>query len=184
MDCLAGRIGLRGDGSADPPITDPPTPPLIKLYINDLPGVTLANIDALATDEDEEGFAEVWRKLKQSADKKFDVYLRAQLNKCCQLTGAVCECIVCHEDNIGLFDVALWYLYGCELMIFRTSSDAINRFTTIDLDKAEKLKEEFFLEFQGSLSDAVKGVTLDVGDCITEDCVQSNDGSQWVYNLP
>lgn len=181
MDCLSGRIGLRGDGSI---VTDPPTPPIVQLYINDLPGITLANIEALATDEDEEGFAEVWRKVKQSADRKFDLFLRAELNKCCQLTGAACECVVCHEDNIALFDVALWYLYGCELMIFRTSTDAMNRYTTIDLDKAEKLKQDFFLEFQASLTDAVKAVNIADSDCLTDDCVGSSDSSQWVYNLP
>jgi hypothetical protein len=174
MECLNGRIGIRGVTGQTP---DP------ALYINDLPGITLENITALASTDDA-WLLDVWRRVKLSASKKFSLMLRAELTKCCKLSSTVISCLVCNSiENEGLFDVALWYLHGVELMIERTSSDTMNRWTTIDLDKAERLKGDFYAEFQTALQDAVKSIDVNDSLCI-EECLDSNELIKFEYNLP
>jgi hypothetical protein len=67
-------------------------------------------------------------------------------------------------------------------MIERTSSTRLNRFTTIDAEDAEKLKAEFYTEFQAALADAVASVNLNDSDCIT--CVDSNESIRWTEQTP
>jgi len=172
MECLENRIGIRGCGVDESGA---------QLFINDLPGVSLQNIDALV-DEEDETFLVLWNKVSMRAMKKFDVLVKAQLNKCYKITdNTVVTCLICEKKE--LFDVALWYLFGTELMIERTSSDTISRYTTIDLDKAEQLKAEFYSEFQSSLQDAVDGINPEDSDCVT-DCVECNDTVKFVMQVP
>lgn len=208
MECLKNRIGISGCGApatspdpdfivtegADfivtegssgfpPPATPPPagSGALPILTINSLPGVSLQKIDSLADDE-QETFLGVWNDIVLRAMMKFEILVKAKLNQCYKLTDkTVVACLVCEKKE--LFDVALWYLHGTELMIEITSTDTINRYTTIDLEKAERLKEEFYLEFQGALNDAVQAITPADSDCITG-CVECNDTVKWVYQTP
>jgi hypothetical protein len=190
MNCLANRIGLLGCGApsseavtanpnATPPVLAQPALPI--LTINQLPGISLGNIEALADDE-QETYLGVWADVSLRAMKKFELLVKAQFNRCYRLTDkTVIECIVC--ENKDLFDVALWYLHGAELMIERTSTDTLSRFTTIDIEKAEALKADFYIEFERSLKDAVESISPSDSDCV-EECLECNQDIKFVYQLP
>lgn len=185
MDCLANRIGILG---CDAPATAasgagvvPVVEALPVLYINQLPGINLKNINALADDE-QKTFLGVWNDVVLRSMKKFEILVKAKLNQCYKITDKnIVACLVCERKD--LFDVALWYLHGTELMIERTSTDTLSRYTTIDLDKAEKLKSDFFIEFQAALEDAVQSMNPADSDCITN-CLQCNGVVKWVTQLP
>lgn len=173
MDCLANRIGIKGCGVSYE------TAP--QLYIHSLPGVTLEMIDALANDE-QETFIGLWNDVVLRTMKRFELAVKAALNKCYKLTDKiVVECLVCEKKD--LFDVALWYLHGVELMIERTSTDEMSSYTTIDLEKAERLKQDFFSEFESSLNDAVNSINPKDSDCL-KTCLECNDAVKWVMQTP
>lgn len=186
MDCLQNRIGILG---CDAPATEgtpaegysPAVAALPILLVNDLPGVSFENFSSLVSG-DQETFLELWTKIVLRTMKKFEVLVKRELNKCHRITdNTVISCLVCEKKE--LFDVALWYLHGVEVMIERTSTDAMNRYTSIDLDKAERLKEEFYAEFQSALSDAVLSMNPEDSDCI-DGCVDCNDAIRFVQQTP
>ncbi len=151
------------------------------LLINQLPGISIQKINAMVDDE-QETFLGLWADVVLRTMKKFEILVKAKLNQCYKLTDrVVVECLICEKKD--LFDVPLWYLHGTELMIELTSTDEMSRYTTIDLEKAERLKEEFFSEFQSSLNDAVQSITPQDSDCI-KGCVPCNDAVKWVTQLP
>lgn len=157
---------------------DPVTP---QLYINSLPGMSLQKIDALANEE-QETFVGVWNDVVLRTMKKFLILVKAQINKCYKITdNTVIECLIC--EKVELFDVALWYLHGTEVMIEITSSDVMSRYTTIDRDKAESLKQDYFIEFEAALKDAVMSIDPESSDCV-ESCVQCNTPIRFVEQLP
>jgi hypothetical protein len=173
MLCLANRIGIKGCGVSYE------TAP--QLYINSLPGVTLEMIDVLANDE-QETFIGLWNDVVLRTMKKFEILVKAKLNQCYKLTDkTVVECLICEKKE--LFDVALWYLHGAELMIERTSSDEMSRYTTIDLEKAENLKIEFYREFEQALDDAISSMQPNDSDCL-KGCLECNDSVKWVMQTP
>jgi hypothetical protein len=191
MDCLVNRIGIRGcDAPASEAVaaSAPGVIPIVLavealpiLFINDLPGVSLAKIDSL-TDDEMETYLDVWGTVVLRAIKKFEILVKAKLNQCYKLTDkTVVACLVCEKKD--LFDVALWYLHGTELMIEITSTDEMNQYTTIGMEKAEKLKEEFYAEFQSALTDAVQSITPADSDCVPS-CLECNDNVKWVMQAP
>lgn len=191
MDCLTNRIGISGCGAPmsdaieasgegiEPVVEAAPALPI--LLVDDLPGISLENISAMVSNE-QETFLGLWRQIVLRSMKKFEMSVKVKINECFKITDkAVIECLVC--ENKELFDVALWYLHACELMIERTSTDVLSRFTTIDLDKAEILKAEFYAEFKASLDDAVHSMNIKDSDCIEGDLEQNQD-IQWVIQTP
>jgi hypothetical protein len=172
MECLANRIGITGGTTSEG---------LPILFVDHLPGISIENISALV-DSEQADFLTLWNQVVVRTMKKFEILVKAKLNQCYKLTDkTIVECLICEKKE--LFDVALWYLHGCELMIERTSSDALNVYTTIDLDKAEKLKADFFDEFQAALNDAVQAINPSDSDCV-ESCVECNDAIKFVTQLP
>jgi hypothetical protein len=188
MECLKNYIGIKGCGAPAPPEVPDPLPEgesatdyFSGLYINQLPGVNLEVMQSIADDE-QETYLGVWADVEARALLKFALAVKAELNKCHKICDrSVVECLVC--SNKDLFAVALWYLLGVELMIERTSSTRLNRFTTIDLDQAEKLKEEFYAEFEAALKDAAKSINLVDTECI-EGCIESNESIRFVEQTP
>lgn len=177
MECLENIIGILGCGA--------PADEDNQLFINRLPGVSTSNIEALADGNEQQTFLDVWADIKIRAMKKFEITVKSRINKCYHITDKdIINCLVC--ANKDLFAVALWYLYGTELMIERTSSDALNRWTTIDLDKAADLKAEFYTEFTAALDDAVSSFNPKDTNCFddTDGCVDCNDDVKWVTQIP
>lgn len=173
MTCLQNRIGIRGRGAA--------TTPTPALYINDLNGVSLENIDALVEDE-EQTLLKLWDTITKRVMLKFALRVKAKLNECHRITDStVVECLVCEKPE--LFDAALWYLHGVEIMIERTSTDEMSRFTTVDYNKAERLKAEYYSEFDDFLSDAIKSINPADSVCVTG-CLKCTDPIQWKDSIP
>lgn len=188
MDCLKGYIGISGCGAPASPAVPNPLPAgktaedyFSGLYINQLPGVNLEVIESIADDE-QETYLGVWADVETRSLKKFALAVKAEMNKCYRITdSSVVACIVCEQKD--LFAVALWYFLGVELMIERTSSTRLNRFTTIDVDAADKLKADFYAEFQAALTDAVGSIDPCASDCL--DCPPpSNDNVRWREQTP
>lgn len=177
MECLNGYIGIKGCGAPAVPEEDA----FSGLYVNSLPGISTSIIDDIADDE-QETFIGVWNDVKLRAMQKFYLAVKAELNKCYRITDKeVVECLICADKDS--FAVALWYLHGVELMIERTSSTRLNWLTTIDLDKAEKLKAEYYAEFEAALKDAVQSLNPADSDCI-DDCLECNDDVRWKMQTP
>lgn len=89
--------------------------------------------------------------------------------------------LVCANKDV--FATSFWYLLGIETMNEQINSDRLNRYTTIDLKRAEKLKTMWELHYmggqrtddngnttyiKGALTQAVETIDLDCSDCCVE----------------
>lgn len=177
MECLRNYIGIVGCGAPMPPVIEEGEEPedlFSGLYINQLPGISLRSIEKLA-DEEQENYLGVWNDVQTRAILKFGIAFRGRMYTSYKVSKVdAITCLVC--NNKSNFSVALWYLMGVELMIERTSTDRLNRYTTIDLDKAEKLKADFYTEYQACFNDAVNSLDVMGSDCITG-CIECSSGT-------
>jgi hypothetical protein len=97
--------------------------------------------------------------------------------------GTRCEWdrLVCANKDV--FATAFWYLLGIETMNEQINTDRLNRYTTLDLKRAEKLKLMWELQYMGgqrddgngnitfitgALGQAVDTINLDCSDCCLE----------------
>lgn len=71
MNCLRDYIGLRGC---------PPNNPESELYVNSLPGISLASVDALANSE-QATYAQVWADVQTRAERRFANAVNSELRK-------------------------------------------------------------------------------------------------------
>lgn len=184
MECLNNCIGYRNRAQQTPVVPDPAPDDFYfsGLFINDLPGISFDMVQGISEDERDQDDIVVWADIRKRGLLKFGLAVKAELNKCHRITDtAVVTCLVCADKD--RFAVALWYFLGVELMIERTSSDRLNRYTTIDLEKAERLKSEYYAEFQASLSDAVSSLNVRDSDCI-EGCLECGGDFRWVEQTP
>lgn len=173
FSCLKNRIGVIG--------CDAGAAPASQLYVNSLPGISLEKFISL-TDDEQTTFLEVWANVSLRACMKFESLVRAEIGKCWRIVDkSIIECLVC--SNIDLFDSALLYVHGCETMIEITGTDNMNRFTTIDLPRAEDLKAEFYSEFVTFVSDAVKSIDPAKTDCFEGECIECA-GTQFIMQAP
>lgn len=69
-------------------------------------------------------------------------------------------------DNRQAFSTALWFLYGHEYWNERIYTDRLNRYGTIDKEKAEKARNETWTIFNNELQTALDGVHLDMDCCL------------------
>ena len=76
------------------------------------------------------------------------------------------DVLVCnYKQNLA---VAWWYLLGSELMKERIYTDRVNRYTTVDLDKARELNARFYADYMNELLTFVDSIDLQRDWCI--DC--------------
>lgn len=78
------------------------------------------------------------------------------------------DALICNNKEV--FINPLWYLLGSELLTERIYTTRVNRYTTIDAAKAEKLRGEFETLFEEELETAVSGINLNLCDC----CIECN----------
>jgi hypothetical protein len=160
MDCLKGYIGL----SAQVATVES------DLYVVTLPGISLYNLEKIADKTEQSVNSQpsaqiVFNECEQRAIHTFTSAFTAALNECYHLSDmAVIRCIIC--ENREKLAVALWYFIGHEIMVERTATDRLNRFTTIDLKKAKELRDLFLDRAEYELAAAVKGINPHDSDCV------------------
>ncbi len=166
MDCLIKFIGFDGSVEAES-----------GLYLSTLPGVTLDLLqgitDNLETDE------KTWNDVVKRSILKFRTFFINELNRCWNLSDVKkAECLICQHRE--LLSVALWYLTGAEMMAQTIGSERTNRFTTIDLEKVQNLRDEYMDYFFNELHTAVAGIDLTI--CV--DSPEVGGDIQFVPALP
>jgi hypothetical protein len=160
MDCLKGYIGL----SAQVATAES------NLYVVTLPGISLHNMEKIAdkTEQATNSYTSaqiVFDECEQRAIQTFVSAFTAAFNECYKLSDIdIVKCIIC--ENKQKIAVALWYYIGHEIMVERTSTDRLNRFTTIDLKKAKELRDLLIDRAEYELSAAVKGIDPYAGECL------------------
>jgi hypothetical protein len=88
------------------------------------------------------------------------------------------EPLICAQK--ALFATALWYQHGAELMTERIYSDRLNKYTTIDLKRAQDLQQYFQQTANTELAAVLDGINMVSWDC----CIDCNDQVQMVHALP
>lgn len=154
MECIMDYIGLsycEADAGAYAP----------AVYLNSLPGITIESIDKIA-EADQVTYKGVWNDVQTSAIRQFKIDVISEIKKCYQLNR---ECdyeeLVC--DNLEILVYAWMYLCAIWLMQYRLTSSRLNRFTTVDKDKATELLSFYQDKYSVALSQSV--LLMDVSGC-------------------
>jgi hypothetical protein len=146
------------------------------LYLNSLPGISIESIDKIA-DSEQVTYLGVWADVQSSAVAQFRIDIMAELNKCFKLErGCDYDTQIC--ANAERLVHAWKYCLGVWLMIFKINSPRLNRFTTIDVKKAEELKDFYQVEYEKALTQAV--LLMDTSEC----CMQCGGNPETVTWLP
>lgn len=79
--------------------------------------------------------------------------------------------IVCNWDalmcqNKTLFSRAYWYLLGIEMLTETLYSSKLNQYTTVNLQRAKELREEYQVEYMKALDQVAGGMKLSCDCCI------------------
>lgn len=159
MDCLIGFIGL----SSSIEVADS------GLYLNTLPNLNIVSVNKIA-DEDQQNndpklnFEKVMKDIELRAINRLRTQFIIELNRCYKVSKRdIAECLIC--ENKDLLAVALQYLMGAEMMIERTTSSRINKYTTIDKIIAQRSRIEFEERFYSELHVAILGIDIENSDC-------------------
>jgi len=99
--------------------------------------------------------------------------LSGQIGTNCGFENVVCA-------NKQMVANALLYAHGAELMIERIFSDRLNKYTTIDLKRAQELQKYFAQTAAEELAAVLDGINMVTWDC----CIDCNDQVQLVHQLP
>lgn len=122
------------------------------LFINvDLP-ITLDRLEKMK-EADQSDIAEMWDEIQARAIKKFVIRVKLgyrELFGVCNLTD---DWFDKNKDNLA---VPLLYYLGSELMFEQMFSTRVNRYTTIDREKATEMKASFDKEFSIQLKAALE----------------------------
>lgn len=164
MDCFIDYIGVKGCDSTEPES---------GVYINDLPGVTLENIERIANAE-QITFAGVWDEVQKRSIRQFvrkaETQFRIRYQALCCKDDCSFEDLLCSIKE-ELTDALLYFL-GANLMTERLYSSRMNRFTTIDREQAEELRDYFMVEFEKNLEAVINTIPSDkLNDCF--ECVNT-----------
>jgi hypothetical protein len=81
------------------------------------------------------------------------------------------DAVVC--QNKSLFTRPWWYLCGIELLTEQLYSSKLNHFTTVNLQRAKELREEYQVEYMKALEQIAGGFNL-ACDC----CIECSGGVQ------
>jgi len=170
MDCLKGYIGI-----------DSVSAEQSGLCLTALPDISITSINKIDP-ADLGDFTEMMANVEMRAILKFRTLFTIEFNRCFRVNKReVIECIIC--ENKALLAVALWYLIGAEFMFERINSTRVNRFTTIDKIKAQKLRQEFDETFHSELAAAIPGIDIESSACIETELEHSGSISV-IYTMP
>lgn len=170
MDCFLNHIGIKSNGNTQ------------GLFINQLPGVTLKMINAI-TETEQIDFEGVWDEIQKRSLRKFrkdfiSKFKNKYVGFCCDEDACNPEIIAC--NNISLFEDAWMYCLGTELMIERLYSSRLNKFTSIDKEAANELKDYYQVEYEKALNYAIKYIPKEIID----QCFECRSQVGYVEVLP
>ena len=74
------------------------------------------------------------------------------------------DAVICQNKNI--FARPLWYLMGIELLTEQLYSSKLNQFTTVNLQRAKELREEYQVEYAKAVEQIAGGFSLDCDCCL------------------
>jgi hypothetical protein len=159
VNCLTGYIGI------SPAVGEVES----NLYLTELSGITLNNLEGIAEKQKEQpNFEAVFHDCEKRAVLSFKASFTARINDCYHICDSgLVECLVC--ENRERLAPALWYAIGAEVMIERQGSDRLNRFTTIDRKKAGDLQSFFEERYAYELNNAVKSINPNESACVEPD---------------
>lgn len=170
MNCFLDYIGLSycTRGVYDVPASG--------IYLNSLPGISIENIDKIA-DSEQVTYLGVWNDVQTFALAQFRLDVMSEIKKCYELNRD-CDYDVMICDNIEELTTAWKYLLGVSLMIFRLTSDRVNRWTTIGRDEAKELRDFYQVEYERALKQGVQ--LMDTEEC----CLKCDPNPSVVTWLP
>jgi hypothetical protein len=170
IDCFTGYIGLSNC------VQGVYTQPASGTYINALPGISLENIEKTA-DAEQVSYIGVWNDVQAFALAQFRMDVLNEMKKCWQLNkDCDYDALIC--DNIEELATAWKYLLGVTLMVFRLTSDRINRWTTIGRDEAKELQAFYQAKYDEALQQGV--LLMDTDEC----CLTCEPNPSMVTYLP
>ncbi len=144
-----------------------------NLYVDTLPGISLHNLAKIADKTDQVDAEEnpsatvVFNECEDNAIQSFISAFTAEINECYHISDInVIKCVI--NANKAKLATALRYYIAHELMIMRTMTDRLNRYSTIDLKKGKELRDLFIDRAQYELNIAVKGINPQDSDCFSE----------------
>lgn len=150
--------------------------PASGIYLNSLPGINIESIDKIA-DSEQETYLGVWEDVQASAVVQFRLDVINEMNKCYKLNkDCVYDDLIC--ENTSELTLAWKYLLGVWLMIFRLTSDRLNRYTTVDREQARELKDFYQIEYEKALTQGVQ--LMNTESC----CLQCEGNPSVVVWLP
>lgn len=158
MDGLKNYIGI--EGCAAPAYTYIGTGETVAtpsgLFINkDIAGITIKAMDKVAGDT-QETFLGLWDEVQNRAIKKFKLKVRGGyrelFNECDALDD---EFFAANRSNLAM---PLLYFLGSELMSAWMYTDRINRYTTINADRAAEIKADCDAQFPDYLKTALEDI--------------------------
>lgn len=170
MQCFIDHIGLSycTRGVYDTPASG--------IYLNSLPGISIENIDKIA-DSEQISYLGVWADVQTFALAQFKLDVMTKIGECYKInTDCDYDEMIC--DNIEELTQAWKYLLGVSLMIFRLTSDRVNRWTTIQRDEAKELRDFYQIEYEKALKQGV--LLMDTSEC----CLQCEPNPSVVTWLP
>jgi hypothetical protein len=170
MQCFIDHIGLLYC------TTGVYTAPASGIYLNTLPGITIENIDKIASN-DQVTYLAVWRDVQQYSLDQFRLDVMNEIKKCYDINpDCDYDALIC--DNITELTTAWKYLLGVTLMIFRITSDRINRWTTIGREEAKELQAFYQVRYEEALKQGV--LLMDTEEC----CLRCEPNPATVTWLP
>jgi len=158
LECLKGLIGL----SAQVATCDS------GLYVVDLPGISLSNIEKIADRKSGEDVdpSVVFEQCERRALLSFRNAFIASMCDCWSIDLDIAECLLCEYKS--RLATALWWFVGYEILVERVSSDRLNRYTTMDRKKASELSAVFLERAETELKNLVRGLDPNKSSCVEE----------------
>lgn len=149
--------------------------PASGIYLNSLPGINIESIDKIA-DSEQISYLGVWDDVQKSAVAQFKLDVISEMTKCYKLNrDCNYEDLIC--ENIEELTLAWKYFLGVWLMIFRLTSDRVNRWTTVQRDEAKELKDFYQLEYEKALKQGVQ--LMNTSTCCL-DCGSNPEVVTWL----
>lgn len=165
LECLTGFVGVRSCFEGEPGS---------GYYINDLPGISSEVLQAI-TEAEEETYFNTWLNIQKRAILSFRSELLSKLRECYDIKQLdTVECLAC--ENKDLLSTSLWYWLGVATMNQALMNWNNTRYTTVDREAVEEIRNFYQVEYEREIKNAVMGIDVENSACINTErsCLQQN----------